>query len=324
LKINKVALATGTISIIAIAGVTGINQYTNASDEGVTSKNEGIQYVNDLQERIGGLDSSSNKKLYENEPVQSQYYDYIVHNGFYYVPISEEINLDKLDKKIGQVTRIGEWQIKEEGDTLQYIPGTKYYSIKDVSEAQKIAVGILEGTKKKLNVTKYQVFERKEPIEAIKQDKVYSAKGDEQEVGIAIQNIRKQIPFFREIKSSELKVQLINLENDGEQYLVKSIYAPKDVKGDNSKIIFMCQYQKGYKVTNDADFVHEDKILSSFTLNGMKWKEYAPKIWGEQLQQQPVFVGIEGDIIIEVKGQAIPHTNVKKYLEFLTQTSEVK
>ncbi|TQK74269.1 hypothetical protein FB479_102912 [Brevibacillus sp. AG162] len=93
------------------------------------------------------------------EKSEERSFEYLVHDGIYYVPIEEELNETNLDSKLGVVSRIGEWEEFREGDTPYYIPGSTYYTIKDVPDKNKIAIEIVRKESKK-----YQVLEKSHPV----------------------------------------------------------------------------------------------------------------------------------------------------------------
>jgi hypothetical protein len=267
--------------------------------------------------------------LFGNEFIQHPSHT-LVHNGHYYVPTDENVKKNRLEDKLGEVTRIGNWTFPEEGDTPEYIPGTKYYSIKGVSEKEKIAVEIWGGTKHDKKLLKYQVLESKEPVMKVDEDIVFSGKSDPKEVSVALDNIRKQIPFFHEIIVTDLKVFSARMRNDGTGFLVNTNYIPTDVKDGIEKAIFVRQYEKGYVVSYDNDFAHEkNKIIETFNLNGIEWEIFEPKYSEAETKEnrnrkRPVFIGEKGNIVFEVASQVYSVDEVKKYLESLTSTSVIE
>jgi hypothetical protein len=267
--------------------------------------------------------------LFGNEIIQHPDHT-LVHDGHYYVPIDEDVQKNKLEDKLGEVTRIGNWKFPEEGDTPEYIPGTKYYSVQGVSEKEKIAVEIWGGKKQDMKVLKYQVLERKEPVMKVNEEIVFSGKSDPKEVSVALDNIREHIPFFHEIKAADLKTFSVGMRNDGKGYLVNTYYISTDVRDGSEKVIFVRQYEKGYDVSYDNDFANEkNKVIETFSLNGIEWKAYQPKYLEQETKenrnrQRPVFIGQKGDIVFEVASQVYNVEQVKKYLETLTPTSENK
>lgn len=93
------------------------------------------------------------------EKSEDRSFEYLVHGGYYYVPIEEELVETNLDSELGAVSRIGEWEELKEGDTPYYVPGSTYYTIKGVPDKKKIVIEIV-----KMDSKKYQVLERNQPV----------------------------------------------------------------------------------------------------------------------------------------------------------------
>jgi hypothetical protein len=255
--------------------------------------------------------------LFKSEEINHTYSDYLVHDGYYYIPTENKVDKKELDQQLGEVTRVGIWTYLQEGDTPVYIPGTKYYSIIGIPETEKIAVELWGGTKQEPKIVGYEVLERKEALEEIDNSKVLGGKGDEKEVNMALTNIRAHVPFLHEITSKELKPSLVQLDNDGQHYSVLIHYALLDNDSENSKVIFFLQYEKGFTSTNKpGDFYHESsKALSSFSLAGVTWTQY-------ETNMDSYFKGEGDNVIFEVSSQNYSPNEVKKFLESLDLTSK--
>jgi hypothetical protein len=255
--------------------------------------------------------------LFKSDQITHTYSDYLVHDGYYYIPTETKVDKKDLDQQLGKVTRIGDWTYLQEGDTQLYIPGTKYYSIIGAAETEKIAVEIWGGTKQEPKIIEYEVLERKEVLEEIDNSKVLGGKGDEKEVNTALSNIRKHIPFLHEISSKELKSDLVKLDNDGQHYSVLTHYSPSNSGEENLKVIFFFQYEKGFTITNNpGDFYHNsNKVLSSFSLAGVNWTQY-------ETNMESYFKGEKDNLIFEVSSQNYSPNEVKKFLESLELTSK--
>jgi hypothetical protein len=255
--------------------------------------------------------------LFKSEEISHTYSDYLVHDGYYYIPTENKVDKKELGQQLGEVTRIGGGTYLQEGDTQLYIPGTKYYSIIGTPETEKIAVELWGGTKQEPKIVGYEVLERKEALEEIDNSKVFGGKGDEKEVNMALANIREHVPFLHEFKSKDLKPSMVSLENDGQHYSVLTYYIPSDYEGENSKVIYFFQYEKGYKNTQGTgDFNHDSsKALLSFTLNGVNWTQY-------QSTMDSYFKGEKDNVIFEVSSQNYTSNEVKKFIESLSLTSK--
>ena len=255
--------------------------------------------------------------LFKSEEISHTYSDYLIHDGYYYIPTQSKVDEKDLYQQLGEVTRIGGWTYLQEGDTPLYIPGTKYYSIIGTPETEKIAVEIWGGTKQEPKIVGYEVLERKEALEEIDNSKVLGGKGDEKEVNMALANIRERVPFLYEFKLKELKPSMVSLDNDGQHYSVLTYYTPSDYEGEDSKVIFFFQYEKGFKNAQvSGDFSHDkSKVLSSFTLNGVNWTQY-------QTTRDSYFKGEKDNVIFEVSSQNFSPKEVNIFLQSLALTSK--
>lgn len=255
--------------------------------------------------------------LFKSEEISHTYSDYLVHDGYYYIPTENKVDKKELDQQLGEVTRIGGWTYLQEGDTPVYIPGTKYYSIIGTPETEKIAVELWGGTKQEPKIVGYEVLERKSALEEIDNSKVLGGKGDEKEVNMALTNIRAHVPFLHEITSKELKPSLVQLDNDGQHYSVLIHYALLDDTVENSKVIFFHQYEKGFTSTYElGDFYHNpNRVLSSFTIAGINWTQYETNI-------DAYFKGEIDNVVFEVSSQNYTPNEVKTFIESLSLTSK--
>lgn len=91
------------------------------------------------------------------EKSEDRSFQCLVHAGYYYLPIEEELTETNLDSELGVVSRVGEWKEIKEGDTPFYVPGSTYY--KGVPDKNKIAIEIVRKESKK-----YQVLEKSHPV----------------------------------------------------------------------------------------------------------------------------------------------------------------
>jgi hypothetical protein len=255
--------------------------------------------------------------LFKSEEINHTFSDYLVHDGYYYIPTENKVDKKDLDQQLGEVTRVGGWTYLQEGDTPVYIPGTKYYSIIGTPETEKIAVELWGGTKQEPKIVGYEVLERKEALEEIDHSKVLGGKGDEKEVNMALTNIRAHVPFLHEITSKELKPSLVQLDNDGQHYSVLIHYTLLDDTVENSKVIFFHQYEKGFTSTHKlGDFYHNpNRVLSSFTIAGINWTQYETNI-------DAYFKGEIDNVVFEVSSQNYTPNEVKKFIESFSLTSK--
>lgn len=134
---------------------------------GILSASMGISQIEDS---IRAQYSTSSRSTIENTAFDSEEpnwlkksednsYEYLVHDGYFYFPVDEDLIETNIDKVLGTVSRIGEWEEFKEGDTPYYIPGSTYYTIKGVPDKNKIAIEIVRKDSKK-----YQALEKGHPV----------------------------------------------------------------------------------------------------------------------------------------------------------------
>ncbi|MED1797488.1 hypothetical protein [Brevibacillus porteri] len=137
------------------------------SAPGILSANMGISQIEDS---ITAQYSTSSRSIIENTAFDSEEpnwlkksednsNEYLVHDGYFYFPVEEDLTETNIDKVLGTVSRIGEWEEFKEGDTPYFLPGSIYYTIKSVPDKNKIAIEIVKNETKK-----YQVLEKGHPV----------------------------------------------------------------------------------------------------------------------------------------------------------------
>ncbi|MCM3724274.1 hypothetical protein M3226_00975 [Neobacillus cucumis] len=266
------------------------------------------------------------------------YSEYLVHDAHYYIPTVERVSKEQLASKLGTISRIGDWEFLQEGDTTQYPPDSNYYSIKDKSPDKYIAVEILGGTARKRTIEYYQVLKRAKPVEKPDVKSIFGGKNDPTEVQAAYQNIRKVVPFLRILQSPELKRTSIALRNDGSRYHVKLEYRPTPqssigqtftIPGDDhitDKFIWIQEYPEGYQdgiikgnhVDYNGDFQYDpNHKIGEFISNGVKWTQYRRTY--EHAPYDPLFSTKVNGVIYEVSSQGCTVEEMKKILETFEQ-----
>jgi len=262
------------------------------------------------------------------------YSEYLVHDAHYYIPTDERVSKEQLALKLGTISRIGDWEFLREGDTTQYPPNSDYYSIKDQSPDEYIAVEILGGTARKKTMEYYQVLKRAKPVEKPDVKSIFGGKNDPLEVQAAYENIRKVVPFLRIFQSPELKMTTSVLRNDGSRYHVKLEYRPTSessmgqtvtIPGDNhttDKFIWMQEYPEGYqdgvRPDYNGDFQYEpNQKIGDFISDGVKWTQYSR---GNN-QYDPLFSTKVNGVIYEVTSQGCSVDEMKKLLQTFTKAS---
>jgi hypothetical protein len=270
-------------------------------------------------------------RLFGTSPkTTNPYSEYLVHNGYYYIPAAQKVSKDQLGTKLGTISRNGDWEFLREGDTTQYPPNSNYYSIKDQSPDEYIAVEIMAGSASKQTVKDYQVLKRAKTVEKPDVKSIFGGKNDPLEVQAAYQNIRKVVPFLKILQSPELKRTSIALRNDGSRYHVKLEYMPTPessmgqtvtIPGDNhvtDKFIWIQEYPEEYldgvHPDYNGDFQYDsNQKIGEFISNGLKWTQYNLN------QYHPLFTTKVNGIIYEVSSQGCSVEEMKKVLQTFTK-----
>jgi hypothetical protein len=266
------------------------------------------------------------------------YSEYLVHNGYYYIPAEVKVSKEQLGSKLGTISRNGNWEFLREGDTTQYRPDSNYYSIKDQSPDEYIAVEIMGGPAGKRTIKDYQVLKREKPVEKPDVKSIFGGKNDPLEVQAAYQNIRKVVPFLKILQSPELMMTTSVLRNDGSHYHVKLGYRPTPksrmgqtvtIPGDNhitDKDIWIQEYPEGYQdgilkgnhVDYNGDFQYNpNQKIGDFISNDVKWTQYSRTYWNDQYH--PLFSTKVNGVIYEVSCQGCSVEEMKKLLETFTK-----
>ena len=146
---NQKEEVSGDVSISAESEKEPSNN-TNAKND-VPNKN-GLVTIRDVQ----------NGHVAEFDVTPSSY---VVFDGHYYRMV-DEVEQSKLGSQIGEIKRIGDWEIKKDGDSNTVGQGP-IFSVIDKTPKEVIA------TKLWSNRDVYVLFERKEPVEQPDKSKIY-------------------------------------------------------------------------------------------------------------------------------------------------------
>lgn len=232
--------------------------------------------------------------------------DYLIYDNYYYLPTSKQIDQNEIGEKLGEVKRLGYSNYLKEGDSgdgSNFYIGESYYKINSSPNLEYIAIELLDNTMKeeKGQVTGFEILKRDKPVENNEQQNIYGAKNDIDEVNIAIENIKKQIPVTFELQSENFRPTLVSLDNDGENYKVTLYY--EHIKNKDS-ILFIEQYDESY---NDLPKYYNDHIINNFKTNSIDWNEY----------EDGLFIGKNESIILRVNGQNMSPHEIREYLTLL-------
>jgi hypothetical protein len=136
---------------------------------------------------------------------------YIVYKNAYYVKTDEVLPTSQVGSKVLTVTRIGDWAIKKEGDTNEFPPGPDLYTVKG-SDDSKMAVKVRQRkTTSGTVIYQYQIVERYATVVQPESSTILGAKGDYNEVAIAIKNIRKKDPYLFELTEMDSRAKLFSV-----------------------------------------------------------------------------------------------------------------
>ncbi|MEH6888691.1 hypothetical protein V7024_02860 [Bacillus sp. JJ864] len=274
------------------------------------------------------------------------YNQYLVHNAHYYIPASENVSKEQLGRELGEVSRSGEWRFLQEGDTTEYVPGTKYYSIQGKATEEVIAVERIGGTVKKPVIEGYEVLKRAKPLEKVDVKQIFGGKNDSKEVQAAYDNIREVVPFLKVLQSPDVEMTFITLRNDGAHYYTKMMYRPtaeskirqtimlpfKSTSHEVEKTIFIQEYQEEFgrgkkefeHFTSGGDFQYDsNKKVSTFSSNGLEWSEYKPAYVEENSRRfenyDHTYRAKTNGVIYEVSSQGCSIAEIKQLLETFLQ-----
>ena len=261
-------------------------------------------------------------------------YPYIVLNGFYYAKTGDTVSKENLVQQIAKVERIGEWNIKKQGDSNEVAPGP-IYSVRGKDSKQFItAKGVIYKDGK--NQAAYLLFEKRDPVESVDEKSILSTKGDATEGKLAVQNIKKVLPTLYEYRddTGTTSVNLAAYRKDfGPGAMLYYRVPSKDTTDkDGHEIpgeIMSFQYNKSIKISqsqlnpkpkgiyhpNSEEKEIKPQLIESFVKNNTNWELYKTYS-GTYIMQ-----GKHGDMIYEVQLQGdfklsdaqIVATNFRKY-----------
>ncbi|MDQ0913853.1 sigma-E factor regulatory protein RseB domain-containing protein [Paenibacillus sp. V4I5] len=246
---------------------------------------------------------------------------YVVHNGYYYMKTGETVKAEMIGKQIGKVMRIGDWSIKKEGDTNEFVPDSGMFALKGVDTKVKMVIKVNKSSRRvdpKDAVYEYQVVMRDNPVEQVDKSKLMGAKNDPEEVTAVIENIRKVDPDLYEFKGNDKQVTLIGASYVKEgtsdtlwfgTYLTYRL-PEADYKEQNNQlaiqgIVEVSEYSeeikqqgkfKGNSVFRQDSFQASLNIQEEFELNGLHWKRYVTK----NKDGDSIYVGQQGNQYYEI------------------------
>lgn len=335
LNLNSL-LSFATCSVLFIGiGVFVFNQLNGGESDklqGNTTSNINEEQKSLIQDK----DESEKTKANKSEPS----YPYIVLNGFYYKKTNEVIQPEKLGEKIAEVKRIGDWAIKQSGDSNEIAPGP-IYSVKGNDSTEYItSKGVINKDGK--NQSAYIGFEKHEPVEQPEKDSILSSKGDIKEVQIALDNIKEEVVDFYQFTESEDRVSLFAAnylkENGPGAELIYNV--PEANKKEENHtingILFIYEYKKelppsqsrfnqnaewerikkGNEIIKQKKDIEMPIKIEEFYINGISWVYYK-----DQEHQDFILRGEKNNMYYEVITQGeFTLESLKTLLEGFKQT----
>jgi hypothetical protein len=237
---------------------------------------------------------------------------YLVHNGFYYNMTDAIIPLDQIGEQIGTVKRIGTWAIKKEWDTNQFTPGSQIYTIKGVSPDESLAIRTqVRSPKNKESSYDYLEVKRDASVEVLDPSIILSAKGDPEEVAIALNNIHKADPDLYTFSNLDTSIELESASFVDQYTENASVFGTKlnyiyPLADDTTEqgFIEVNEYSEEMKLqhklnnsifSNRIERVKGDgktirhiehevseadlTVQGDFELNGLRWKDYGDQTY---------------------------------------------
>jgi hypothetical protein len=331
---SLLSFATCSVLFIGI-GVFVFNQLNGVEGnqmQGNTTFNTNEEQKSLIKDKDESKESEAKKNEYS--------YPYIVLNGFYYKKTNEVIKPEKLGEKIAEVKRIGDWAIKQSGDSNEIAPGP-IYSVKGSDPTEYIASkGVIN--KEGKNQSAYIVFEKHESVEQPPKDSILSSKGDIKEVQIALENIKEEVVDLYQFTESGDRVSLFAAnhlkENGPGAELIYNVPEANKKEDDQTinGILFIYEYKKelppsqsrfnqnaewerikkGNEVIKQKKDIKMPIKIEEFYTNGIHWSYYK-----DQEHQDFILRGEKNNMYYEVITQGeFTLESLKTLLEEFKQT----
>jgi|GEM_PF-5611933 hypothetical protein len=228
----------------------------------------------------------------------NQHEAYVIYQDHYYRVTGNLLDASKLGEEIFHVTRVGNWNLKKNGDSNHFVPSSPIYRVRGREDA--IAVkstmwGIFDS---------YIELERAEAVETVPKESIRGAKNDPVETSIALENAKNQVDTIYSFPENFERAMLnfVSLQDDHFPTLYYRVLEA-DVEQDGMTVqgfLFVHQYAKDKEIPAvsmftpgyireyvdettlilklDPDFV-EPEAKESFLINDMKWSYYHDQLW---------------------------------------------
>lgn len=208
-------------------------------------------------------------------------------------------------------------QIKQEGDTNEFVPGSGIFGIKGIDPKEKLAIKVNRSPKNidpEDAVFEYHIVNRTIPIEQVDKSQIIGSKGDTEEVAAALQNIRKVDPYLYNFESLGKRVQLHLATYASKEttpdtmwegtYLDYIFPEANTVIGKMSIQGFLeiSEYDEKIKKRGNFKTIYKNantnpEVTDEFVLNGLNWKKH------KSSESVSIYVGQKNDRYYEIRLQ---------------------
>lgn len=300
------------VAILFVLVNIGIDNYSvSKSDIG---KEDAFQQSDSKVENKNPAELDFPESLEDYKVLEDDYSNspHIVFNGFYYLK-TVEIDKEKIGEVIGEVKRIGDWEIKKDGDSNEVPPGS-IYSVIDRDPSEVIAA------KQWANRDVYVLFEKAEQIEEPDLNTIFSAKNAPEEVRVAIENIRKHSIVLYEFTDKE-RLELFSVSYDpNHRTLVSQDYIVAEADTDVMGMLNVLQYPID-EIPSSSKFSKESyrnklnekqwispQIEQEFQVGNIRWGKYIT------FTDEIIYKGEVEDLCFEISTQGDFSLNLIKDL----------
>ncbi|MFS0840338.1 hypothetical protein [Paenibacillus sp. 1P03SA] len=226
---------------------------------------------------------------------------YIIWNDHYYYSTGKHVDPSLIGNRIGEVKRVGDWTVKQTGDSNEFVPSSPVFEMKENENKLLVKTSI----KNMDYLSAYIELQQGEAVQTQAPDKILSSKNSPDEVGTVVDNITKTSPLFYTFQGidSRIKVNKADLIKDVGNityYLVPEA----DTSINNIHVegsLFIYQYGKqnqtkisqskfnpsqikvpldgGNKIqTMDDPKYIPPKATETFVMNGIEWNYYSDQL----------------------------------------------
>jgi hypothetical protein len=200
---------------------------------------------------------------------------YVVFDGYYYEKTGDSVDDGLITEKVGEVKRIGDWEIVRDGDSNEIAPGP-LFAVKGRKADEYIAgKGVIYENGE--NKAAYLLFKRSVPVAAPDKTKIFNAKNDPEEVSIALKNAREASGGFYELLKEGIEPTLVSYsDRPGKQVMLYYRFMKSE-----DEVIFINQFYNDRKNSeypssrfSKDNRSKEPKVIEDFTIGKINWTKY--------------------------------------------------